>query len=81
MRSVSEFRRQTHGAPEYESPRFAVFTKPRFVSFSRRTIPSCARRNSVVRASLPSLTTTTRAQEGAKRRTLSRQSRVDRSAL
>ena len=41
-------------------PRFAVFTKPRFTSFSRRTIPSCALRNSVVRASLPSLTTTTR---------------------
>src|SRR5664280_579049 len=48
VRSVSELRRQTHGASEKRSPRFAVFTKPRFTSFSRRTIPSCALRNSVV---------------------------------
>ena len=81
VRSVSEFRRQTQGASEKRSPRFAVLTKPMFTSFSRRTIPSCALRNSVVRASLPSLTTTMRAQGGAKRRTLSRQSRVERSAL
>ena len=81
VRSVSVFNRQTHGASEKRRPRFAVFTKPRFSSFSRRTIPPCALRNSVVFASLPSLTTTMRAQGGAKRRTLSRQSRVERSAL